>query len=295
MLRALLCLHFVVQVLSETSPPPPKDVYVENQLLQWTGATQDTDVNYTVKSCRFHFKTLMNVPECVHTPICSCNISLITKGAEHGCVTLAVQAERHGLNSTLVEACSRQAGSCTPEVRVTARPGSLTVHLKENDSMNLEYGGHVKRRVYFGKEGEPLQKYEDTLTSVSVPELEEGQHYCASVQYTYFNKPVGLASCPQCEVIPESRTSTQKMEVTITVVVVFIMVVLVPLLAFLLIFKSRNIKECLRSPWQPDEFFQTLLQPTSLTELGTVIPSRCTSVEHVDTISSIAPEERQGA
>ena len=48
------------------------------------------------------------------------------------------------------------------------------------------------------------QKYKDSASSVSIHDLEEGQRYCTKVQYIYHNKPVGLESCTQCEVIPMS-------------------------------------------------------------------------------------------
>lgn len=47
--------------------------------------------------------------------------------------------------------------SCTPEFRLSARPGSLTVHLSGNHSLAVEHADHAKHRVYYGKEGEPLE------------------------------------------------------------------------------------------------------------------------------------------
>lgn len=47
--------------------------------------------------------------------------------------------------------------ACTPELSLTARPGSLTVDLSRNHSLALEHGDHAKHRVYYGKEGELLQ------------------------------------------------------------------------------------------------------------------------------------------
>lgn len=50
----------------------------------------------------------------------------------------------------------------------------------------------------------PQQKYADVLSSVTIPDLQEGQRYCAAVQYIVFDLPVGLATCARCELIPKS-------------------------------------------------------------------------------------------
>lgn len=50
----------------------------------------------------------------------------------------------------------------------------------------------------------PLQPYEDKVSSVSIPGLQENQWYCVMVQYTLFNMSVGPPSCIRCELIPES-------------------------------------------------------------------------------------------
>lgn len=47
--------------------------------------------------------------------------------------------------------------SCTPEVSLSARPGSLTVYVNISPSLVQDHGGHAKHRVYFGKEGESLE------------------------------------------------------------------------------------------------------------------------------------------
>lgn len=47
--------------------------------------------------------------------------------------------------------------SCSPEVRLSAQPSSLTVHLSRNHSVVKEYADHAKYKVYYGLEGEPLK------------------------------------------------------------------------------------------------------------------------------------------
>jgi len=42
------------------------------------------------------------------------------------------------------------------------------------------------------------------VASVTISELLEGQRYCTEVQYVFYDMPVGLATCTQCEVIPKS-------------------------------------------------------------------------------------------
>lgn len=48
------------------------------------------------------------------------------------------------------------------------------------------------------------QMLKDTEASVSVGDLEEGQRYCIRAQYLYFSTPVGMSSCSECHLIPQS-------------------------------------------------------------------------------------------
>lgn len=45
------------------------------------------------------------------------------------------------------------------------------------------------------------------VSSVSIPGLEEGQRYCVEVQYTLYNKTIGVPSCNHCALIPKSSKS----------------------------------------------------------------------------------------
>ncbi|XP_061648301.1 uncharacterized protein LOC133486731 isoform X3 [Phyllopteryx taeniolatus] len=236
-----------------------------------------------------HCNLWKDVSTCKQTNTASCNVAFIKAEAEHGCVRLGVQAERRGLTSELVEACSRQGiataghpfplaefptapcrlaapvadvvnpghdrsgNSCSPEVSLDARPGFLTLHLNRKSKIALE-GNHIKHRIYFGKKGELLEAYEDAVASVSIDNLKEGEHYCARVQYTYFDDPVGLARCTQCEVIPHSSPTTTKIEITVTIVILFI--ILIPVIAYIPLFQRRRIKEWLKPPYKiPDPVF----------------------------------------
>ncbi|XP_068507732.1 interleukin-10 receptor subunit beta isoform X1 [Syngnathus scovelli] len=202
----LICFHFVAQVFSETLPALPQDVLFDNWQVTWTSASEESTVSYTVRYSSFDSDLWKDVPTCKQINFTSCKVTSIKAEAEHGCVMLGVQAERRGLTSDLVRACSRQGTPCSPEVRLSARPGFFTVYLSRKNGIALE-GDHIKHRIYFGKEGEHLEIYEDAVSSVSINNLKEGERYCAKVQYTYFDHPVGLSSCTQCEVIPQSMAS----------------------------------------------------------------------------------------
>ncbi|XP_044071627.1 interferon gamma receptor 2 [Siniperca chuatsi] len=287
LLLIVLYIQVVVQVLSEellAPPAPPQNIHVDNWLLTWT-ATEERDVTYTVQYRSFDTDNWKDVPACIQISLNSCNVTLL-KPEEYDCVMLRVRAERHLLTTGPVEACSRHGGSCTPEVSLTARPGSLTVYLSRNHSLALEHGGHAMYRVYYGKKGEPLQKFKDDVSSVSFNELQEGQHYCTKVQYIYFNKPFGLPSCTQCVVIPESRKNLKQTEILVVVVAVIILVILVPVIAYILIFQRGRIKQWLRPPYEiPDDFLNTFHVHHN------PISTSSSSEEHWDVISCITPEE----
>lgn len=131
-----------------------------------------------------------DVPACIGISSTKCNVTLAEAVDEHGCMRLRVRAKRRGLKSEAVQACSQHGeepepggcvlalshlstlgsliravticralsgNSCTPDVRLSARPGSLTVHLMGNHSLALEHADHAKHRVFFGREGEVLK------------------------------------------------------------------------------------------------------------------------------------------
>ncbi|XP_071341509.1 interferon alpha/beta receptor 1-like [Trachinotus anak] len=292
MLFILLCIQVVVTVpaLSEVTPAPPQNIHVEKWLLTWTPATEERDVTYTVQYQSFDTSVWRDIPACVHTSFTSCNVAFSKAESKHGCVTLRVQAERRGLTSTPVQACSRHGDSCTPEVSLTARPGSLTVFLSRNHSLAEEYGDHVTHRVYYGKEGESLEeKYKETLSSVSFLGLEEGQRYCTRVQYVRYNEAVGTRSCPQCEVIPRTKHEPVQTEVIVGVVVV-VFLVLTPVIVYILICHRGRVKQWLRPATCDIPDF--LLQPYP--EHHMLSSPNSPSEERYDVISFITPEEVRG-
>ncbi|KAM7380944.1 hypothetical protein PAMP_004209 [Pampus punctatissimus] len=208
MLFFIFCFHVVVvKGLSDAPPAPPQDVRFVHGLLNWTSAAEDRDITYTVQYSTTFSETevWMDVPACVQTSLNSCNVSFTKAAAKHGCMKLRVRAERRGLRSAPISACSTHNDSCSPEVRLTVRPGYITVHLSRNHDLAREYADHGKHRVYIRKEGEDSENHLDTVSSTTLPGLEEGRRYCARVQYIYMGKPEGLSSCSVCHVIPTSN------------------------------------------------------------------------------------------
>ncbi|XP_062258587.1 interferon gamma receptor 2 isoform X1 [Platichthys flesus] len=285
MLLMLLCIQAVVQVpvVSEATPAPPQNIHVDKWLLTWTTATEERDVTYTVQYLSFDNIVWKDVPACTQTSFHSCNVTITRDESEHGCVMLRVQAERNRLTSEPVQACSRYGDSCSPEVRLVARPGSLTVNLSGNHSMVWGHADHVKHKVYYGKEGESLQqKYEYGTSSVTILKLEEGERYCTKVQYILYNQPVGLESCTQCEVIPVSRHRPKQTDVIVAVVVVIFVAFLISGIVYVLIFRHQRIKHWLQPPCEIPQHF---LMPFP----GHQICSYTNSIreEHCDIISPI--------
>ncbi|XP_028250130.1 interferon gamma receptor 2 [Parambassis ranga] len=250
----LLCFKAFDQALSKAWLPPPQNIHFDSWQLTWTNATKDTNVSYTVeyKSSNIDWEV---VPACDHITVNSCNVSFMKASAEHGCAMLRVQAERHGLTSIPVEACSIHGDTCIPEPHLTTRPGSMTIHLSRNHSLAVDYADHAKHMVYFGREGQPLEEYKAASSSVTINDLEEGQRYCVKVEYIVYYEPKGLASCVQCELIPVAD-SKHTAKIIAGVVAILVLVVVVPITAYILIFHSKKIKQCLGPPYEMPEVLE---------------------------------------
>ncbi|XP_070694697.1 interferon gamma receptor 2 [Pempheris klunzingeri] len=284
MLFLLLCIQAAVPVLSVAPPSAPQNIKVDNWLLTWTPGEEERDVTYTVQYRSLDKDTWEKVSACVHISSLSCNVTSAKGKAEDDCVMLRVQAERHGLTSGQVKACSRHGDTCSPEPTLTARPGSLTVHLNRNNSFATNNADRAQHRIYYGKEGEPLEEYGDTLSSVSISGLQEGQRYCIKVQYILSTVPKGMPSCIQCELIPESEP--QQTGTAAAAGVGVVLLALIPVVAYILIFKRGRIKEWLRPPYEiPEDFFLEPFPEHYI--ISTSIPSD----EQCDVISCIKPKE----
>ncbi|XP_074551539.1 interferon gamma receptor 2 [Halichoeres trimaculatus] len=282
MIFMVFLIQTVLSAPSKEPPAPPQHVHLNNSLLTWTPPPGETGLTYTVQRS-FFSDEWTDVPTCVNTSSTSCNVPLVAAKSEDDCVRLEVEADRLGLTSEMAQACSLHSDFCTPEVSVSARPGSLTVHLSRNHKLVDDYEAHLKHRVYFGKEGETLQSYKDSASTITLPKLQEGQRYCVQVEFILHNKPVGPPTCPQCKLIPHTDAGVNP---GVIVGVVLVLSVLIITSAYVLICQIGRIKSWLRPPYEiPDDFF--LQRPLTA-------PTPSPTDEHFDVISSITPEEQRG-
>ncbi|XP_020487634.2 interferon gamma receptor 2 isoform X1 [Labrus bergylta] len=279
-LMLLLLTQAFLSVLSEEPPPPPQHVHVNKWLLTWTPPTAETDLTYTVQSS-FHSDEWTDVPICVHTASTSCDVALTAAENEHGCVMLRVQAERRGLKSTPVQACSSQSDSCTPEVSLSGRPGFLTIHLSRNHSLAQNHAAHAAHRVHYSREGDTTQLSEDSYSSFTLPQLEPGQRYCAQVEYILHSRPVGPPSCSLCELVPYSSETGTVVKPVVVVCVFIVLVLVLTGTAYVFICQQRRIKQWLRPPYAiPEDFHCQRHFPVS-----TYSPTE----EHFDAITFVTP------
>ncbi|KAF3842668.1 hypothetical protein F7725_001517 [Dissostichus mawsoni] len=236
MLLGVLCILVVPQVFSEAPPAPPQDIQVDNWLLRWSPESDpdDGDVTYTAQYSSFDSGVWTDVPYCDHTSLNSCNVSSIKARSEYGCVMLRVRAERHGQNSPSVQACSKHGQLCTPDFNLIASPGSLT-------------------------------DYKDGPASVTIDELQEGQRYCTRVQYLYFKDTVGLPTCTQCELIPES--DSRQTATIVSLVLVGVLLLVFPVIAYFLLFQRGRIKRW----FQPYTFREHTATIVSLVLVGVLL------------------------
>ncbi|XP_028292710.1 uncharacterized protein LOC114455582 isoform X2 [Gouania willdenowi] len=283
MFWVFLIFQAFTQALSKV--PPPQNIYVANWLLIWTEQTEDRELFYTVQSRSILDNNWKDIPACVQIALNFCNVTSTKIHGNHaGCVMLRVQAERDGLTSIPVEACSSQGEPCTPQFSLTARPGSLTVHLSGDHSLAQEYGAHVKHRIYLGKKGESLKEHSDAASSLTIKELEEGQQYCAKVQYvTLLSNDTELSSCIQCESIPFSGSKEKK--ITAGVFTILLIVILIVGIVYICIFHRRTIKHWMQPPCEIPVVF---LQPISGKHKSPLISSPVD--EQCDVLSIIESE-----
>uniref|UniRef100_UPI0037E74D1B interferon gamma receptor 2 isoform X2 n=1 Tax=Semicossyphus pulcher TaxID=241346 RepID=UPI0037E74D1B len=282
MIFMVLLLQAALSARCEEPPAPPQNVHVENWLLTWSPPPDDTDVTYTVHSSS-HGSAWTDVPACEQMSSTSCDVALTAAKSKHGCVMLRVRTERRGLTSTPVPACSTHGDSCSPQVSLSARPGSLTVHLTDNHSLALKYADHAQHRVHYIREGDTLQHFEDSSSSLTLRQLQEGQRYCTQVHFILHSQAVGPPSCSQCELIPQTGDQVNP---GVIVAVVFALFLLFPLTAYIFLYQRKRIKQCLRPPYEISEDFS----------LQRHIPiSTCSPPpeERYDVISCVILEERR--
>ncbi|XP_034550137.1 interferon gamma receptor 2 isoform X2 [Notolabrus celidotus] len=282
MIFMVLLIQTVLSVWSEEPPDPPTDVHVDNWQLTWTPPSDETGLTYTVQS-RDHSEVWSDVSTCAQISSTSCDVTLTAAKGKHDCVRLQVLAERRGLASAPAEACvSHGFNRCTPQVSLSARPGSLTVNLSRNHSLAEDHVDNLQHRVYYNKEGETEQFYHDSRASLPLLRLQEGQRYCAQVEFLILGQPVGPPTCPQCELIPHTDVQVHP---GVIVGVVVVMTLLIVGSAYIIICQSGRIKRWLHPPCEIPHHFHRLQSHHDLTPSPTD--------EHFDVIDCVTPEERR--
>lgn len=260
-MRFWFLLQLLRAVLSEL--PPPQNVQLDDWTLTWSPSAAERNVTYSVYS----LQTLKEeerweaVTSCQNLPSNVCNVGRI-RTADH-CVLLRVRAESGDLSSTPVEACSQNGSRCTPGMRLSSRPGSLTIHLSGDHDLAQEFAANVNHQIYLGKEGEELQHY-DASSSLTVHDLDEGQRYCVQVHYVVFGRIAGPSSCVQClEVL---QAVSWKPVYLLLVFLLLLLLVVVPVVSYLLIFHYKKIKTFLEPPLAiPQSFRESLHHQHPLT------------------------------
>lgn len=277
----VLLVQTVLSAPSEEPPAPPQHVHVNNSLLTWTPPPEETGLTYTVQSSFFSMPW-RDVITCVHTSSTSCNVPVKAAKSEDDCARLEVQAERQGLTSESAVACSLLNDFCTPEVSLSVRSDSLTIHLSRNHDLAVEHAAHLKHRVYYSKEGETLQFYEDSASTLTLRKLQEGQRYCIQVEFILHDKLVGPPTCPQCELIPHTGAEGNP---GVIVGMVLVLTVLIIASAYVFICQAGRIKRWLRPPYAiPEDFL--LQRPLT-------IPTSSPTDERYDVISHVTLEEQR--
>ncbi|KAK5610706.1 hypothetical protein CRENBAI_001043 [Crenichthys baileyi] len=247
----LFCLGSTTAAVSRKAVPPPHDVVINQSQLSWNSTAKN--VTFTVEYRSFS-SDWTPIQACSNTPLTSCDFGLGRAEAEYGCVQVRVAARRNGETSESVEACSREGDPCTPNVTLTAAPGSLTVNLKRDHDLDKEHASNLKHRIYLGKKGGNLELYKDSISSEFIDGLEVGQQYCVTVAFVLHWEPLGPASCVQCETIPGFSGSKQTQIIVVSVVIsgIFLLVGI----TYIHLFKSRKIKQLLQPPCTIPSFFQ---------------------------------------
>uniref|UniRef100_A0A3B4AEF0 Fibronectin type-III domain-containing protein n=1 Tax=Periophthalmus magnuspinnatus TaxID=409849 RepID=A0A3B4AEF0_9GOBI len=221
---------------------------LQSGLLSWSPGADDADgVTFTVQFRRFGEKRWQDVPSCVHIAAPPCDVSALVQEAKHGCVRLQVKGHRQGEESEAVEACRRRNDTCTPQVTLSALPGSLTVHLTRSHALWDKHADHAKHRVCVGPPERPEQSCAESLSSLTLSALDEGQTYCTTVQYTLHGKREGLPRCPVCQEPPRAAAG----HFWVIPAVVLPGLVLGSIMAYFIIFHRDKVKRWLRPPPRP--------------------------------------------
>ncbi|CAL8240799.1 unnamed protein product [Merluccius merluccius] len=135
------------------SPEPPTGVRVQGSVVSWSPAPP-LSRTYSVQAWSLDTKQWRDT-SCVRTPDTSCDVAATMKKADFGCARLRVHAHEHNLTSRPVEACSPRGSYCSPEVKLSSQPDTLTVHLSGNTELVRNHGSAVQHMIYYGEDGKP--------------------------------------------------------------------------------------------------------------------------------------------
>lgn len=241
-----LC-HILIIASSDVPPKPPQNVEVDYDQVKWTSADQD-DTTYSVQYQLFDEYVWRNVSSCEQISGSFCNVTSARLDALHGCLDFQVYAQRKGVKSEAVEACSRR-DVCAPRVRLSSRPGSLGVHLGRDHELAEAYQDHMEYKLCYHKPGQSVEFCRESLGSDVVTELDEGETYCVNVQFLHFSRAVGVPSCSQCEDIPLSGS---RLSSSWIIAVVISVVMVGSIVVYVIFFYRIQVKAWFRLEQTPD-------------------------------------------
>lgn len=257
----MILLLVLSQIFVSAASPPlaPGNVEVKDGLLSWTPA-----MNVSLHSVlwrRFDERVWSDLPQCQRV-VDSCDVSAVIQEAPHGCVALSVRAEgdrdQDQGQSEAVEACAAAEDRCTPQVRLSAVPGSasIMVHLMRSHAegaLQKELGDHAKHQVcYWNEDREDEEFCSQSVASLRLTDLEPGQTYCVRVRFWQFSRAEGLPRCPLCLQVP--RAPSKHATLALALILPGLGLALGSAAVYVLLFHRDKIKTWFRPEPQPDCF-----------------------------------------
>lgn len=261
MIFVLVLIQIVVSVSAGSAPQAPERVEVQDGLLSWAPAAVEDDVTHTVQFRLFPIlsasitstiteKVWSDLPQCVRITASVCNVSVLIREADHGCVGLRVRAQRGRLRSEATEACSVSEDRCTPWLDLSPAEGSLMVHLTRDHGLRREFGDHAQHQVCHWSLDQPKPVCTKTSSSLPISDLDPGRNYCVEVQFLSYSKLVGLPRCPVCREVPQPQS--KHTGIVLGVVLPALMLAMGCGVVYVLMFHRKKIKKCLKPEREPD-------------------------------------------
>ncbi|XP_062391397.1 interferon gamma receptor 2 isoform X2 [Sardina pilchardus] len=290
----IFCAASLVLCRALEAPPPPYDVDLKRTeaILEWSSHTHTA--TYTVQYRIRDDGEWCDLRGCVNTVEEQCDFSA---NATHlyG-AALRVHARQHNASSPWQQSQKRVAcvhtGSCSPEVVVMVSPGYLSVLMdgeRSDQSLQREYGGHLRYSVLYGREGHAMEVFCDGCASaVRVEPLPVGERWCVQVRYLLYSQPHGSLSKHVCHLIPQSERE-RDLYLAGSLAGVFLLLVALSIGCYYFIKRHHtHIKEYIRPCGIPEHFIQIspgqpLLDPSAEPQSHDLISSmvECTQEEDV--------------